>query len=319
MKELKERLKKSGIIIHEPQMLNLYSKALNIAGTDANVLIIGDSGTGKDCLAKFIHQNSPRSSKPFIHINCTSIPPDLFESELFGYEAGAFTGARYSGKKGLAEQAIGGTLFLDEIGELDLELQTKLLQLVQEHKFLSLGANEAKEIDIRIIAATNQDLTEMIHTGHFRLDLYYRLNVVNFHIPPLCQRPKDILALINSLSEKYGSIYHTQKKFTFKAQTYLLSQKWIGNVRELQNFMEKLYVLEDVDVITDDILKTRYHFMQTPPIQKNYLRDVKPLTEAVAQFEKQYITSILQRSASSSEAAKALGIDLPTLYKKINL
>ena len=161
------------------RQVKLYSDALSIAPTDANILIVGASGTGKDCLAKFIHRHSPRAGAPFIHINCSAIPAELFESEFFGYESGAFTGSSASGRQGLIAQAAGGTLFLDEIGELDLDLQTKLLQVVQEHSMRSIGSTEYTSVNIRIIAATNRSLPGMIKAGQFRLDLYYRLNVVS--------------------------------------------------------------------------------------------------------------------------------------------
>lgn len=262
MNEFEQTLQDFGAVIHEPAMRKLYAQAYHIAPTNANVLIIGDSGTGKDFLAKYIHQNSPRSAKPFVHVNCSAIPADLFESEFFGYEGGAFTGAKSSGQKGLVAQAAGGTLFLDEIGELEPNLQTKLLLLVQEHRIHSLGANQSTDLDIRIISATNRRLTDMVKNGTFRLDLYYRLNVVSFFLPPLTERPKDLLALLYHLSEKYQSQYHCCKTFSADALDYLQALPWHGNIREVQNFMEKLYVMEDEDVITEKLLKENYRFLR---------------------------------------------------------
>ena len=238
-------------------MVKLYSDALSIAPPDANILIVGASGTGKDCLAKFIHRHSPRAGAPFIHINCSAIPAELFESEFFGYESGAFTGSSASGRQGLIAQAAGGTLFLDEIGELNLDLQTKLLQVVQEHSMRSIGSTEYTSVNIRIIAATNRSLPGMIKAGQFRLDLYYRLNVVSFDIPPLSRRRQDIRALIEYLSLRFGQVYGCQKTFTPEAMGFLLDQEWLGNIREIQNFMEKRFVLEDASVITDTLLKEK--------------------------------------------------------------
>ena len=192
MEHFSDILLNEGIVARDSSMVKLYSDALSIAPTDANILIVGASGTGKDCLAKFIHRHSPRAGAPFIHINCSAIPAELFESEFFGYESGAFTGSSASGRQGLIAQAAGGTLFLDEIGELDLDLQTKLLQVVQEHSMRSIGSTEYTSVNIRIIAATNRSLPGMIKAGQFRLDLYYRLNVVSFDIPPLSRRRQDI-------------------------------------------------------------------------------------------------------------------------------
>ena len=232
MEHFSDILLNEGIVARDSSMVKLYSDALSIAPTDANILIVGASGTGKDCLAKFIHRHSPRAGAPFIHINCSAIPAELFESEFFGYESGAFTGSSASGRQGLIAQAAGGTLFLDEIGELDLDLQTKLLQVVQEHSMRSIGSTEYTSVNIRIIAATNRSLPGMIKAGQFRLDLYYRLDVVSFDIPPLSRRRQDIRALIEYLSLRFGQVYGCQKTFTPEAMGFLLDQEWLGNIRD---------------------------------------------------------------------------------------
>lgn len=262
MNSLEKDIREPDLVLCEPAMKELYAQARQIAPTSASVLITGDSGTGKDFLARYIHRNSPRAGKPFVHISCGAVPPDLFESEFFGYEGGAFTGARPEGHKGLVSQADGGTLFLDEIGELTLELQAKLLLLVQEHRSRSLGAGKEEVFDIRFISATNRPLIQMIHDGTFRLDLYYRLNVVSFYVPPLSRRPKDLLALLQSLSARMQAKYHCRKTFSQDALDYLLTLPWHGNLREVQNFMERLYVLEEEEQITEQLLRENYHFLR---------------------------------------------------------
>ena len=317
MEHFSDILLNEGIVARDSSMVKLYSDALSIAPTDANILIVGASGTGKDCLAKFIHRHSPRAGAPFIHINCSAIPAELFESEFFGYESGAFTGSSASGRQGLIAQAAGGTLFLDEIGELDLDLQTKLLQVVQEHSMRSIGSTEYTSVNIRIIAATNRSLPGMIKAGQFRLDLYYRLNVVSFDIPPLSRRRQDIRALIEYLSLRFGQVYGCQKTFTPEAMGFLLDQEWLGNIREIQNFMEKLYVLEDASVITDKLLKENYGFSRSPAPQTSQAPEFKPLKQAVAEFQKTYITEVLRHTRDVDEAAQILGMDRAALNHRL--
>lgn len=317
MEHFSDILLNEGIVARDSSMVKLYSDALSIAPTDANILIVGASGTGKDCLAKFIHRHSPRAGAPFIHINCSAIPAELFESEFFGYESGAFTGSSASGRQGLIAQAAGGTLFLDEIGELDLDLQTKLLQVVQEHSMRSIGSTEYTSVNIRVIAATNRSLPGMIKAGQFRLDLYYRLNVVSFEIPPLSRRRQDIRALIEYLSLRFGQVYGCQKTFTPEAMGFLLDQEWLGNIREIQNFMEKLYVLEDASVITDTLLKENYRFSRSPAPQTSQALEFKPLKQAVAEFQKTYITEVLRHTRDLDEAAQILGMDRAALNHRL--
>ena len=316
MENFTDYLKNQGIIACDSSMVRLYSDALSIAPKDANILIVGDSGTGKDCLAKFIHCHSPRADAPFVHVNYSAVPGELFESEFFGYEDGAFTGSSQGGRRGLVAEAAGGTLFLDEIGELDPGLQTKLLQVVQEHSVRSLGSTENTAVNIRIIAATNRDLPRMIKLGTFRLDLYYRLNVVCFDIPPLSQRRKDICGLIQYLSCHFGQMYGCEKTFTARAMDFLLDQEWLGNVREIQNFMEKLYVLEDAPVITEDLLRENYHFSTCSSGSLSALQ-FKPLKTAADEFEKQYIREVLEHSHDLDEAAMILEVDRNWLDHKL--
>lgn len=317
MEHISEFLKRQGIVARDPAMLKLYSTALDIAPTDANVLITGESGTGKDCLAAFIHRNSARSKGPFVQVNVSAIPPELFEAQLFGYEPGAFTGGSVHGQKGLADQADGGTLFLDEIGELDLSLQPKLLQLAQEHTRRSVGGSRDIPCDIRILSATNRSLKQMVEAKQFRLDLYYRLNVVSFQVPPLRSRRQDIPALIQHLSAVHGQIMGEQKQFTPQAMDYLTQQDWLGNVREMQNFMERLYVLEEAGIITDQILKEHYRFLHVENIKEQTKDQTLTLSQATEQFQRRYISQVLRQSKGDGEAAKRLGITVERLYEML--
>lgn len=316
MEDFRNYLREQGIVAYDSNMVRIYSDALSIAPTDANVLIVGASGTGKDCLAKFIHRHSPRSSAPFVHVNCSAIPGELFESEFFGYESGAFTGGSYEGHRGLVAEAAGGTLFLDEIGELDMSLQTKLLQVVQEHSVRRIGSTRDTAVNIRIIAATNRKLPKMIKEGTFRLDLYYRLNVVSFDIPSLHRRRQDIKGLVEYLSEQFGQLYGCRKTFTPKAMAFLMDQEWLGNIREIQNFMEKVYVLEESQTITDTLLRDNYRFSRSDSPSANR-PEFKPLYQAVAEFEKTYITQVLRHTQNMDEAAAILEVDRSVLNHKM--
>lgn len=320
-KDFSGYLRTQGVIACEDEMIQLYSDSRLAAHTVANILITGESGSGKDCMAKFIHNHSPRRSHPFIHVNCSTIPDNLFESEFFGYQPGAFTDGSPTGKKGLVSEAAGGTLFLDEIGEVSLEAQTRLLQVVQEHTMRSIGGYKDVMLDIRIISATNQDLKAMVDKGKFRLDLYYRLNVVTLNIPPLRCRKKDIQGLISSLIQKNDQIYKTHKDFTQPAMEFLMNQAWLGNIREIQNFMERLYVLEDSCLITDTLLKENYKFSHAgsvfPKTLPESLQKVLPLQDALAAFEKEYLEKTVHDCQDLKEAAQLLNIDLPVLMKKL--
>ncbi len=314
---LPEELRSQGIVARDPHSLKLFSDALLIAPTQPNVLIVGESGTGKGLLARFLHDHSPRRDKPFVHVNCSAIPAELFEAEFFGYESGTFTGQLADSKKGLVSQAAGGSLFLDEIGDLTPSLQAKLLQVIQEHQVRSLGSTLAKELDIRLIAATNRDLASMVQSGRFRLDLYYRLNVVTLEIPPLRQRRQDVKELLEVLSERYAAKGSDKKTFLPDAVAWLQEQDWPGNIREMQNFMERLYVLETRTELDADYLKERYHFpafrTASAPPEPNIL----PLSAAVARFEREYIASVLQKTPNMMAAASILGVDVSLLNRKL--
>ncbi|WP_225220859.1 sigma-54 interaction domain-containing protein [Bacillus norwichensis] len=235
------------------KMRKILKFCTKIAGTDSTVLILGESGTGKGVLAQHIHQISKRKSQPFMNINCAAIPAELLESELFGYTEGAFTGAKGSGKEGLIAAADGGTLFLDEIGEMPMGIQAKLLQVIQDKEFIPLGSNETRKVDIRIIAATNRNLLEMVQEKTFREDLFYRLNVVDVHLPPLKERKEEIIPLTYRFLNKFNKKYNENKVISKECLDILIQYSWPGNVRQLENLMERLVVISNSIIQVDDL------------------------------------------------------------------
>src|SRR6478752_5390082 len=224
-----------------------------VAPTDSTILIQGESGTGKGVLAHFIQQISKRKSEPFLTINCAAIPEDLLESELFGYSKGAFTGANKTGKPGLIEVADGGTVFLDEVGEIPLALQAKILQVIQDKQFIPIGSSEMKKVDVRIIAATNQNLIEMINNKLFREDLFYRLNVIDVQLPPLRERKEDIIPLTYNFLYKFNKKYNENKVISEESLNTLIHYSWPGNVRQLENLIERLVVISDSVIQVADL------------------------------------------------------------------
>jgi len=238
----KDMTQQAFMITHSKPMKQIIELAHHVAPTDTSILILGESGTGKGVLTKYIHRKSSRSSGPFITINCAAIPEPLLESELFGYEGGAFTGARKNGKLGLVELANGGTLFFDEIGELPLQLQSKILMMIQEHRFVPVGGGKEKIVDVRIIAATNRNIKKMILNNEFREDLYYRLCVVEIELPPVRDRQEDLLPLIYLFLNKFNEKYNTHHIIDEHALNILMSYDWPGNVREVEHLIERLTV-----------------------------------------------------------------------------
>jgi PAS domain S-box-containing protein len=238
----RKELRNHDLVARDKAMLELLELVQRIAPVESNVLILGESGTGKGVIAKHIHKLSSRKNGPFITINCAAIPDQLLESELFGYAPGTFTGADKKGKMGLIELAAGGSLFLDEIAEIPLSLQAKILHVIQEFKFSLVGGRESKKVDCRIIAATNSDLNEAVKVGKFRADLYYRLNVIELEMPPLRKRPGDILPLIYFFVNKYEKKYKTTHQFDQDCLDVLLQYQWPGNIRELEHLVERLVV-----------------------------------------------------------------------------
>ncbi|WP_153733435.1 sigma-54 interaction domain-containing protein [Sporosarcina obsidiansis] len=240
-------------ITNNKKMRKILSFCKKVAPTDSTVLVHGQSGTGKGVIAYHLHKLSKRKNGPFLNVNCAAIPEELLESELFGYTAGSFTGAKKEGKIGLFEAADNGTIFLDEIGELALPLQAKVLQVIQDKKFIPIGSNESKSVDIRIIAATNQDLLKMVENKTFREDLYYRLNVIDIYMPPLAERKEDIVPLTYSFLSKFNEKYNSNKIISEDCLHVLCHYSWPGNVRQLENLMERLVITSEAVIEVDDL------------------------------------------------------------------
>jgi len=301
------------IICENKDMIKLKEITQKIANTNSNVLILGDSGTGKELFAHAIHNNSKRRKKPFIKVNCGAIPFDLVEAEFFGYEEGSFTGAKKGGKIGKFKAADGGTIFLDEIAELPLKVQVKLLRVLQDHEIEKIGTTESEKVDVRVVAATNKNLEEMVDKGLFRLDLYYRLNVINLRIPPIKERKDDIPILANYLIKKISlaeGIY--VEKISSKAMEFLIRYDWPGNVRELENILERAinFLDEDTKIMTKHL----------PPKITGMVgvESVKSLKDTMSKVEKEVlINSIILSNGNKTEAASRLGISRTSFYDKI--
>lgn len=302
----------SDIISCSKQMEALKEKVKRIADSDISVLIRGESGTGKELFAHSIHQLSSRSDKPFVKINCGAIPEHLLESELFGYEEGAFTGAKKGGKKGKFQLADGGTIFLDEIGDLPLHMQVKLLRVLQEKEIEPVGSVKTVSVDVRVIAATNRPLEKMIEEKRFREDLYYRINVVPFVIPPLRERPEDVDLLADHFMKKMAARSGKRVTKMSKEVRQLLRQHvWPGNIRELENVIEAAVHFANGDTITLEALPEYLKANQTYPLEG------KTLKEMLEDAEKAVIQQSLQHHQDKLKAAKALGISKSALYEKI--
>ncbi|MBP2637190.1 MAG: sigma-L-dependent transcriptional regulator [Firmicutes bacterium] len=308
--------KKNEIVVKSEKMIKLLETVAHVARSDATILLNGESGVGKDVICRFIHAQSSRAQEAFIKINCAAIPENLLEAELFGYADGAYTGARKGGKAGLIELADKGTLFLDEIGEMPLFLQPKLLQVIQEKTFLSVGDTKTKTVDIRIIAATNKNLKEMVSQGKFRLDLFYRLNVVPITIPPLRERGEDIPLLIYHFVSRFNQKYRVDKNLSNEAMDILQAYNWPGNVRELENCIEHLVVIGEDEIITPDQLPAH---MRTIGNQNAVIvTGLIPWNQAVEELEKQLITKAYEKAGSTHKAAKLLGVSQPTIVRKLS-
>lgn len=292
-------------------MSAVLDTAYNLSSVDSTVLIHGETGVGKELIARLIHYNSLKGHYGnFIKLNCGALPANLIESELFGYEPGAFTGALKSGKMGYLELAKGGTLFLDEISELPMELQPKLLGVLQDSEFYKIGGNKPKDINVRIITATNQDLEQLVKQGKFRKDLYYRLNVIPVRVPPLRERKEDIPALASHFSDKLKERYGIEKEISPEMIDYLYEYNWPGNVRELESLLERLLITVPHSRITESELPLDYSL----PSSNNYGDTLK---EKVEKFELEIIKDTIENSKSNAEAAKKLGISLSSLFRKI--
>ena len=299
-------------------MLAVRERLDKVAGANVPVLIQGESGTGKDIIARMIHAQSPWRIGPFVKVNCPAIPGTLLESELFGYEKGAFTGA-YGTKPGRVEMAHRGTLFLDEISELDLGLQSKLLQLLQDGQFCRIGAQEDKKVEVRVVCATNRKLEEEIENGSFRQDLFYRINVVNLHLPPLRERRADIEDLVNFFLEYYNRKYNCRaRSLSPELISVLHKYHWPGNIRELENLIKRYVILGNEDVISSDLV-TREQECFNPEIPIDGQISLKKITrQAVRELERKVILKVLQAHHwNRKRAARALSISYRALLYKI--
>ncbi|WPR99924.1 two-component system response regulator GlrR [Klebsiella aerogenes] len=301
---------RQAIVTRNPQMLRLLEQAGMVAQSDVSVLIIGQSGTGKEIVAQAIHNASPRHEKPFIAINCGALPEQLLESELFGHARGAFTGA-VSNREGLFQAAEGGTLFLDEIGDMPVALQVKLLRVLQERKVRPLGSNRDIDIDVRIISATHRDLPKAMARGEFREDLFYRLNVVNLKIPPLSERAEDIPLLANHLLRQSADRHKPfVRAFSTDAMKRLMAAKWPGNVRQLVNVIEQCVALTSSPVISDALVEQALEGENTA---------LPTFVEARNQFELNYLRKLLQITKGNvTHAARMAGRNRTEFYKLLS-
>lgn len=311
-KEVKRSWSLGNVIGKSAGMKAIFDLVSRVAHATANVLVTGESGTGKEMVARAIHESGPRAGKPFVAINVTAIPETLLESELFGHAKGSFTGA-IQRKRGLFEEADGGTIFLDEIGDMNISLQSKLLRVIQERKVRAVGENVARDVDVRIVAATHKDLKAAIKDGRFREDLYYRLSVIPIVIPPLRSRKEDIPLLAEHFLQKYAATNNAKVKgFTKRAVAKLVSLKWDGNVRELENVVERAVVLCTGSLIDEqDIPSTEVESAE------GFFSTAIEDFPTVAQLEERYIRVVLEKTAGRKDkASQILGINRRTLYRK---
>ena len=296
-----------------PQTRAIAATIEKLAKVNTTVLITGESGVGKNVVARLVHHLSDRTNGPLVEINCAGIPAPLLESELFGYEAGAFTGASHKGKEGRIALADKGTLFLDEIGELPLRLQSKLLQVIQEKQIVKLGGVKPVSIDFRLVAATNQDLEALVEKKRFRSDLFFRLNVLPLWIPPLRERREEIVPLCLSILGEMNAKYGTEKVFSDEVKRHLAAYSWPGNIRELRNVIERLVIVSSGGVIKADELPEhmfRHQENQESPIGKS-------LPDALETLERRMILEAYKACGTTTGVAKALGISQPTAARKI--
>ena len=307
--ELRTRATSTNLLFKSAPMQRLWTLMQNTANTRANILITGETGVGKSAIAKAIHKMSNRANGPFIEVNCAVLHENLIESELFGYEKGAFTGASSSGKIGKIELANHGTLFLDEVGELSLNMQAKLLHVLQNRSFIRVGGNEPVQVDIRVIAATNCDLEEMVQQKRFREDLYYRLNVMPIHIPPLRKRKNDIIPLAQHFLDYYNQKYDFHRKLSPATCFALLNYRWEGNVRQLKNSIEQATIITDTDLIQPESLPMNVagpEPVQDAPAEAG-------LNEMLERMELRYLQTFYERYGSIRKAAERLKLP-PTTF-----
>lgn len=302
------------IISVDKKTMDIMSIINRISYYDANILITGESGVGKSLYARLIHLKSPRADGPYIDINCGAIPENLLESELFGYEKGSFTGANKEGKVGLIESASGGTLFLDEIGELPLNLQVKILKLIQKKVITRVGGIEEIPVDFRLITATNKDLEALMQSGKFREDLFYRLNVISIEVPPLRERKADILPMIDYFVGQINDKYSMEKSFSGEALNMLVDYNWPGNIRELENILERLLLTSNENIITGiEVEQIQLHNGNPSEAVTSEIG----LNEAIEELERKIVCDAYAKSGTTVGVAKELNISQATAVRKI--
>lgn len=312
---VQNQMMEKDMILQDENALRVLFMADKVAPLDATVILLGETGVGKEVFAKYIFQKSARKDQNFIKVNCGAIPENLLESELFGYEKGAFTGASRNGKIGLFELADKGTIFLDEIGELPLNMQVKLLRVLQEKEIERIGGTKPVRIDVRIIAATNRDLEAMMREGTFREDLYYRLMVFPIQIPALRERPGDIQSLAEFFLEKFNKKYNFRKRFSESTMYLLKDYMWPGNIRELKNIVERAMIISSGDEIEPDAVPVFCHDVRTRP-EENRLKPVENLGEELRRIEAGYMEEAYKKYGNVREAAESLGMNASTFVRK---
>lgn len=300
------------------KMIKVKEMAQKIGSIDTTTIILGESGTGKEMISDLVHSHSQRVGKPFVKVNCAAIPESLIESELFGYESGAFTGARAGGAKGMFEEADGGTIFLDEIGELPISMQSKLLRVLENGEIRRVGASEPKHVDVRIIAATNRNLKREVDAGRFREDLYYRLMVLPIAIPPLRERKEDVVPLAKAFLSKFNKKYNMDKSLSDGAAKELTNYSWPGNVRELKNVIERLVVSGEQNEISGFQIRLCLAGVQENKMAATGLNSEQAsLADMMYAYEKQIILEAVEEYGSMSAAAAKLGVNRSTISRKI--
>lgn len=319
IKDLDLNVENLEIIAESPAMRDIIELASRLAQVETNILLLGESGVGKSVIAEMLHSLSPRKKEPLITVNCSAIPDNLLESELFGYISGAFTGANKTGKKGILEEADKGTVFLDEIGELPLNLQPKILRFLENKEITKVGSTVAIKVDVRLISATNRDLTKMVATGQFREDLFYRLNVIPINIPPLRERREDIIPMTIKFKDYFNKKYGYDRTISLSVLDLFQIYDWPGNVREFKNLMERLVVLSRFDIITtEDLPQEILKFKKMMSVDSTaQIPFPISLPEYIKEIEKSVIKQAINTAGSIRLAAKLMGVAPSTVVRKM--
>lgn len=297
-------------IVYDESTISCLKLAKKVARSDLVVTILGETGVGKEVIAEYIYKNSLRNSEIFLKLNCGELTTSLIESELFGYEKGTFTGGNKDGKMGLFEMANDGTLFLDEIGELELDLQVKLLRVLQEQEIRRLGSTTPTKINVRIICATNKDLAKLVKEGKFRKDLFYRLGGFQITVPPLRERKKDIIPLANLFLQKLNYKHYQDKKFSLESLNVLKKYSYPGNVRELKNIIERAFIL------SDNIIQIKDLSIKSEVVENNCFESITDLKKKLEHIERQYIKDAIEKYPTIREAADSLNMNFTTFFRK---